>query len=84
MRQLNLPTDGQDSKVNQYSLSQALLRNPATLSELRATNNLTINCLLQFIFTARSTGRSYTFMVYDDGMALYDNDNEKAVWSQRG
>lgn len=66
------------------SLSRAVLRNTATLSELRATNNLEINCLLQLIFTARSSGRSYTFMVYDDGTALYDNDNEKVVWSQRG
>lgn len=66
------------------SLSRAVLRNPATLSELRATNNLTINCLLQLIFTTKSSGRSYTFMIYDDGMALYDNDNERTVWSQRG
>ena len=59
------------------------MRNPEALSQLRATSNLEIGCLLQIIFTVRSTGRSYTFMVYDDGTALYDNDNEMTIWSHR-
>ena len=81
LRQRNLPTDSRYPTVNQHSLSQAVLRNPETLSELKATSNLGVNALLQFMFTEKLTGRSYAYIVYEDGNSLYDVDNGKFIWS---
>lgn len=51
---------------------------------MRATNNLPIGAVLQLIFTEKQTGAEYTFMVFDDGVGLYDNDNEEYIWRNRG
>ena len=51
---------------------------------MRATNNLTIGTVLQIIFTEKQTGAEYTFMVFDDGVGLYDNDNKEYIWRNRG
>lgn len=50
---------------------------------MRATSNLPIGAVLQLIFTEKQTGAEYTFMVFDDGVGLYDNDNEEYIWRNR-
>ncbi len=66
------------------SLSRYVWFNTDTLSVMRATSNLTIGTVLQIIFTEKQTGSSYAFMVFDDGVGLYDNDNEEYIWRNRG
>lgn len=51
---------------------------------MRATNNLPAHAVLQLIFTEKQTGAEYVFMVFDDGVGLYDNDNEEYIWGKRG
>ena len=39
---------------------------------------------MQLIFTDKETGKSYTHMIFADGDALYDNSEERYLWSHRG
>lgn len=73
-----------DVQSLQDSLSQYVWINPNTISAMRATNNLPAHAVLQLIFTEKQTGAEYVFMVFDDGVGLYDNDNEEYIWRNRG